>query len=93
MRLTESQKLRITLYRKQNVGYGEIAKKMGISKTTVRAYCHRHQLDGFRAANTAPKQNEEEISSSSGATQPSIESKETPREEKASGAKRKYILL
>lgn len=88
MRLTESQKLRIALYRKQNVGYGEIAKKMGISKTTVRAYCHRHQLDGFRAANTAPKQNEKNIPAPSGATQPSIESQETPVEEKSKRGKK-----
>ncbi len=82
MRLTEAQKRRIALYREQNVGYGEIAKKMGISKTTVRAYCSRHQLDGFRAANTAPAQNEKKAPAPSCAPQQSMESKETPAEEK-----------
>lgn len=74
MRLTEKQKQLISLYRKQNIGYGEIAKKLGLLKTTVTAYCHRHQLGGFRAADTAPENNEKPISASSGALQQSVES-------------------
>lgn len=74
MRLTETQKQLISLYRMQNIGYGEIAKKMGLLKTTVTAYCHRHQLGGFRAADTAPEQSEKAISASSGELQQSVES-------------------
>lgn len=74
MRLTETQKQLISLYRKQNIGYGEIAKKLGLLKTTVTAYCHRHQLGGFRAADTVPEHNEKPIPASSGALQQSVES-------------------
>ncbi len=74
MRLTETQKQLISLYRKQNIGYGEIAKKLGLLKTTVTAYCHRHQLGGFRAADTVSEHNEKPIPVSSGALQQSVES-------------------
>lgn len=74
MRLTETQKQLISLYRKQNFGYGEIAKKLGLLKTTVTAYCHRHQLGGFRAADIVLEHNEKPIPASSGALQQSVES-------------------
>ena len=73
MRLSEKQKQLITLYRKQNIGYGEIAKKMGLLKSTVTAYCHRHELGGFRAADTAPEQSQTLTQESSGASQQSVE--------------------
>ncbi len=79
MRLTETQKQLISLYRNQNIGYGEIAKKLGLLKTTVTAYCHRHQLGGFRAVNTAPDQNEKPTPTSSGALQQSVESESPAR--------------
>ncbi len=88
MRLTEVQKQRIALYRKQNVGYGEIAKKLGVLKTTVTAYCHRHQLGGYRAANTVPAQNEKQISTPSDTSQQSAESKETSAEGKSQRGKK-----
>ena len=77
MRLTEAQKQLIVLYRKQNMGYGEIAKKMGLLKTTVTAYCHRHQLDGFRGGTASSVQNEQ-IQTPSCTPQQSVETKETP---------------
>ena len=79
MRLTEAQKQLIVLYRKQNMGYGEIAKKMGLLKTTVTAYCHRHQLDGFRGGTASSVQNEQ-ILTPSCTPQQSVETKDTPTE-------------
>lgn len=87
MRLTEAQKQLIVLYRKQNMGYGEIAKKMGLLKTTVTAYCHRHQLDGFRGGTASSVQNEQ-IQTPSCTPQQSVETKETPTETKGKRGKK-----
>ena len=87
MRLTEAQKQLIVLYRKQNMGYGEIAKKMGLLKTTVTAYCHRHQLDGFRGGTASSVQNEQ-IQTPSCTPQQSVETKETPTETKSKRGKK-----
>ena len=56
MRLTESQKARIFSYRKQNLGYGEIAKRMGLLKSTVAGFCHRHELGGDRSGHVVYEQ-------------------------------------
>ena len=88
MRLTEAQKQLIVLYRKQNMGYGEIAKKMGLLKTTVTAYCHRHQLDGFRGGTAAPAKKEEQILTPSCTPQQSVETKETLTETKGKRGKK-----
>ena len=87
MKLTEAQKQLIVLYRKQNMGYGEIAKKMGLLKTTVTAYCHRHQLDGFRGGTASSVQNEQ-IQTPSCTPQQSVETKETPTETKGKRGKK-----
>ena len=88
MRLTEAQKQLIVLYRKQNMGYGEIAKKMGLLKTTVTAYCHRQQLDGFRGGTAAPAKKEEQMLTPSCTPQQSVETKETPTEIKGKRGKK-----
>ena len=87
MRLTEAQKQLIVLYRKQNMGYGEIAKKMGLLKTTVTAYCHRHQLDGFRGGTASSSQNEQ-VQTPSCTPQQSVETKETSTETKSKRGKK-----
>ena len=50
---------------------------MGLLKSTVTAYCHRHELGGFRAADTAQEQSKTLTQESSGASQQSVES-QTP---------------
>lgn len=81
MRLTEAQKQRISLYRKHNMGYGEIAKIMGLAKSTVSVYCQRNQLAGDRSRNAISSKSETCMQASS-VEQQSTEPKECPAETK-----------
>ena len=47
--MTPLQREQIADLRNQNIGYGIIAKKLGISKDRVKSYCRIHGLTGFRS--------------------------------------------
>ena len=42
--MTNAEKLRITRLREQGLGYTQIANRMGLSKSTVSAFCRRNGL-------------------------------------------------
>ena len=42
--MTDYQKKRITLMRKQNIGYSAIAKELRLSLGSVKAFCRRNDL-------------------------------------------------
>ena len=88
MRLTEAQKDDIRLYREKNLGYGEIAKKMGLSKNTVCAFCIRHQLGGFRGGTAIPVHGEQAQAPSNESQM--ADSKAEPSERKRRGRKREF---
>jgi len=44
--MTEREKAMIRMYRNIGYGYGTIAEKLGVSKSTVSSYCRRNGLDG-----------------------------------------------
>ena len=46
--MTLEQKNQIAQMRKQNLGYASIAKEMGLSVNTIKAYCRRNDLSGNR---------------------------------------------
>ena len=47
--MTLEQKNQIARMREQNLGYACIAKEMGISVNTIKAYCRRNDLSGNRS--------------------------------------------
>ncbi len=47
--MTQEQKKQIARMREQNLGYACIAKEMGISVNTIKAYCRRNDLSGNRS--------------------------------------------
>ena len=54
--MTLEQKNQIARMREQNLGYAYIAKEMGISVNTIKAYCRRNDLSGNRSlSNTQPE--------------------------------------
>lgn len=60
--MTENQKRRITLMRKNHIGYAAIANELKLSLNTVKAFCRRNNLQaGDLASDTQP----ENISASS----------------------------
>ena len=46
--MTLEQKNQIAQMREQNLGYASIAKEMGLSVNTIKAYCRRNDLSGNR---------------------------------------------
>lgn len=46
--MTKQQREAVTEMRKQNLGYGQIAKKLDISMNTIKAFCRRNGLSGER---------------------------------------------
>ena len=46
--MTLEQKNEIIRLRKQDVGYTAIATQLGISKDTVKSFCKRNNIGGFR---------------------------------------------
>jgi len=44
--MTKRQREQIRMYRERGYGYGTIAEKLGISKSTVSSYCRRNGLSG-----------------------------------------------
>ena len=44
--MTKRQKEQIHMYRERGYGYGTIAEKLGISKSTISSYCRRNGLSG-----------------------------------------------
>ena len=55
--MTNEQKLMIEAYRRNGVGYKQIAKELGLSPNSVKSYCRRNNL-----SNEALKQNDGESS-------------------------------
>lgn len=55
--MTNEQKLLIEAYRRNGVGYKQIAKELELSPNSVKSYCRRNNL-----SNEALKQNDEESS-------------------------------
>ena len=54
--MTLEQKNQIARMREQNLGYAYIAKEMGISVNTIKAYCRRNDLSGNRSlSDTQPE--------------------------------------
>ena len=54
--MTLEQKKQIAQMREQNLGYAYIAKEMGISVNTIKAYCRRNDLSGNRSlSDTQPE--------------------------------------
>lgn len=54
--MTLEQKKQITRMREQNLGYAYIAKEMGLSVNTVKAFCRRNNLSGNRSlSDTQPE--------------------------------------
>ena len=51
--MTDLQKERITALRNNGSGYTGIAKAVGLSKDSVKAYCRVHNLSGVMAKNNA----------------------------------------
>ena len=47
--MTLEQKSKIARMREQNLGYAYIAKEMGLSVNTIKAYCRRNDLSGNRS--------------------------------------------
>ena len=47
--MTPLQREQIVTLRNQNLGYGTIAKKLGISRDRVKSFCRIHNLMGLRA--------------------------------------------
>ena len=47
--MTLEQKNQIARMREQNLGYACIAKEMGLSVNTIKAYCRRNDLSGNRS--------------------------------------------
>lgn len=50
-RMTEQQILMIHKMRQQNYGYAAIANKLGIAVNTVKTFCRRNGLTGYRGGN------------------------------------------
>lgn len=44
--MTDGQKMEITKFRQDGLGYTAIAKQMGLSRDTVRSFCRRNGLVG-----------------------------------------------
>ena len=54
--MTLEQKKQIAQRREQNLGYASIAKEMGLSVNTIKAYCRRNDLSGNRSlSDTQPE--------------------------------------
>ena len=54
--MTLEQKNQIAQMREQNLGYAYIAKEMGLSVNTIKAYCRRNDLAGNRSlSDTQPE--------------------------------------
>lgn len=54
--MTLEQKSQIARMREQNLGYAYIAKEMGLSVNTIKAYCRRNDLSGNRSlSDTQPE--------------------------------------
>lgn len=47
--MTDAQAMTVRQMRDADMGYGAIADYLGICKGTVKTWCRRHGLDGFRA--------------------------------------------
>ena len=45
-KLRQDQKLQIEFFRKQGIGYRQIAEELGLSRDAVRYYCKTHDLAG-----------------------------------------------
>ena len=54
--MTQEQKTRITQLRQQNTGYASIARELGLSVNTVKAFCRRNDLSGTRDQGVQPIQ-------------------------------------
>lgn len=51
--MTNGQRERITTLRQGGYGYTTIAKAVGLTKDSVKAYCRAHDLAGVKAKNNA----------------------------------------
>lgn len=47
--MTTEQKTKIAELRRENFGYAAIAKSLGLSVSSVKAYCQRHGMAGNRS--------------------------------------------
>lgn len=52
--MTDKEKSRIEELRKERMGYGRIAKILGISDNTVKSFCRRNNLTGLYEAPQSP---------------------------------------
>ncbi|MBR3431554.1 MAG: helix-turn-helix domain-containing protein [Clostridia bacterium] len=55
--MTLEQKSQIARMREQNLGYAYIAKEMGLSVNTIKAYCRRNDLSGNRSLSDTQPEN------------------------------------
>ena len=58
--MTDNQKKRITLMRKQNIGYSAIAKEMRLSLGSVKAFCRRNGLQSSDITTATQPENKPE---------------------------------
>ena len=54
--MTQEQKTLIVQLRQKNTGYASIAKELGMSVNTVKAFCRRNDLSGTRDQGVQPNQ-------------------------------------
>ncbi len=55
--MTLEQKNQVAKMRAQNLGYACIAKEMGLSVNTIKAYCRRNDLSGNRSLSDTQSDN------------------------------------
>ncbi|HQO57087.1 MAG TPA: RNA polymerase subunit sigma-70 [Clostridia bacterium] len=53
--MTNEQRMKITDMRSQGCGYSTIAKAVGLSKDSVKAFCRSHGLAGVKAELNSPE--------------------------------------
>ncbi len=56
--MTDEQKMRIKELRGENRGYRDIASVLGLSENTVKSFCKRNGLGGFKAKKLTAEERE-----------------------------------
>lgn len=54
--MTDEQKRKVTVLRQEGLGYTAIAKRMNLSKDTVKGFCRRNGLAGRRDTGGLPEE-------------------------------------